>query len=519
MTELPRNLTSSISRRGFLGRLIAMHLAGLAARPLAASAAPLLADARPFTIERLRLRAAQLAARPFQAPRESLPTALNDLGYDAYRDIRFRPPEALWLGEAPFTAQFFHPGFYYKTPVRIFDVHEEKAQEVLYAPALFDFGGNQLGTGAFEQVNGFAGFRIHYALNSANYLDELIAFLGASYFRALGRDMHYGLSARGLAINTAAPAGEEFPYFSEFYLERPLDANSIVIHALLNSQSCTGAYTFTVRPGEVTVVDVELSLYVRKQIDLLGVAPLTSMFFFAANDRVDVDDYRPEVHDSDGLLIWNGAGEWIWRPLVNPMRLRVSSFMDRNPKGFGLMQRKRRFEDYQDSEARYERRPSAWVEPVGDWGEGSVVLVEIPTDREINDNIVTFWRPDSPLAPGSEWHATYRLHWCMEAPVSDRHLASVVETRVGAGRHDGARRFVIEFDGRKLPAANVALKAVASTSRGELSEAVAHFNDASGNWRAFFELVPEGDDPIELRCVLTEDRKTLTETWTYQWTV
>jgi len=507
-----------------LSRRRALHtLLGVAAAvwlPLAQSS-PQLADGRPFDAARLRRRAAELASRPYQAPADSLPPALAELSYDAYRDIRYRPTEALWLGEAPFSAQFFHPGFYYRHPVRIYEVHDGRAHELRYASALFDFGHNRLGTNALEQVRGFAGFRIHYALNDANYLDELVAFLGASYFRALGRNMHYGLSARGLAIDTAAPAGEEFPSFTEFYLERPVDGNSLVIHALLNSPRCTGAYTFTVRPGETTVTDVELTLYVRDRIELVGIAPLTSMFLFAANDRVGIDDYRVEVHDSDGLLIWNGAGEWLWRPLVNPLRLRVSAFVDRNPKGFGLMQRKRRYEDYLDVEARYEARPSAWIEPVGDWGEGAVTLVEIPTDEEVNDNIVAFWRPATPLAAGAEFHATYRLHWCVDAP-PPRTLARVVDTRIGIGSADERRRFVIEFAGDALPTGEAGdaplLDAHVTTSRGQLHDVVTHRIPASGHWRTVFELTPEGEDPIELRCELMVADDAVTEAWCYQWT-
>lgn len=506
-----------MSRRSWLGRVIALAAVALAAPRSNAPAAPLRGDPRAFTIAGLRKRAAQLAERPFQAPRETLSDTLRDLSYDEYRDIRFRAQEALWLGEAPFTAQFFHPGFYYRTPVRIFEVLGENAYEIQYAPALFDFGGNRFGSAAVDQVAGFAGFRFHYALNDANYLDELIAFLGASYFRALGRGMHYGLSARGLALATASEQGEEFPFFAEFYLERPVDANSLVIHALLNSESVTGAYTFTVRPGDDTVVDVNLTLYPRQAIELVGIAPLTSMFFFAGNDRVGIDDYRPECHDSDGLLIRNGAGEWLWRPLVNPLRVRISSFLDHNPKGFGLMQRARRFEDYQDTEAHYESRPSAWVEPVGDWGAGSVMLFEIPTNLEINDNIVAFWRPQSPLAAGVEWQATYRLHWCLDVPVAGSPPGRVQATRVGAGSVAGTRKFVIDFGGDALPASEGGVHAIVTTSHGTVSNVVTH-PKGPGQWRAFFELSPDGNEPIELRCFLAVEKTPISETWSYQWT-
>ena len=514
---MPDSLPPSqhLNRRRFLGTLAALAGAWPA---LPGSAAPAPADPRPFTLDILRTRARQLAARPFQAPRRSASEALRELTQQQYHDIRYRPQDALWMGEAPFTAQFFHPGYYYQHAVRIYDVTEGKARELHYSPDLFDFGANNLGSGALEQTNGFAGFRVHYALNSANYLDELVSFLGGSYFRALGRDMRYGLSARGLAIGTASERGEEFPFFSEFYLERPVDANSLVIHALLNSRSCTGVYTFTVRPGDTTIVDVNLALYMRVKVDTVGIGPLTSMFFFGANDRQGVDDYRAAAHDSDGLLIWNGAAEWLWRPLVNPQRLRISYFVDRNPKGFGLLQRKRKFDDYSDAEARYEHRPSAWVEPVGDWGAGAVMLVEIPSALESNDNIVAFWRPQNPLAAGSEWQATYRLHWGKVLPFVNRELGTVAETRIGRGSTETARRFVVDFGGEAMQGRERAPEARLFTSRGTLSSASTHFVPDSKVWRTQFELVPEGYDPIELRCHLEAGGQAITETWCYQWT-
>lgn len=511
---------ASQTRREVLAALAA--LCGAAVLSVTgAPAAPLVTAERPFSVERLRRRAADLAQRPYQAPNADLPSALADLEPSAYRDIHYRPDEALWRGEAPFTAQFFHQGSYYRDAVRIFEVENEQAREIRYAPMLFDFGGNRFDSDVLDRVRNFAGFRIHYALNDANYLDELISFLGASYFRALGKQMRYGLSARGLAIDTAAPGGEEFPRFTEFYLERPTDANSIVIHALLDSRRCTGAYTFTVRPGATTVTDVELMLFVRERIEVVGIAPLTSMFFFGASDQTCIDDYRAEVHDSDGLLIWNGADEWLWRPLVNPVRLRVSAFVDRNPKGFGLMQRKRRYEDYLDPDGNYEQRPSAWIEPVGDWGAGAVTLVEIPSDREANDNIVVLWKPESALEAGAELQATYRLHWCVDAP-PQRRLARVVDTRVGLGSAEDRRRFIVEFDsmdssGGTLPE-KAPIAAVVSASRGVLQDTDTRFNSASGRWRCSFELTPEGDEPIELRCGLMLDGRPVTETWCYQWT-
>ncbi len=480
-------------------------------------AAPKLGKAWPFSLDLLRQRARELASKPYQPSKVQLPEPLIELTYDQYRDIRFLANESLWLEKnLPFTAQFFHPGFYYKTPARVFEVVEERAKEIRYSPTLFDFGRNKPDRSLLKGL-GFAGFRVHYPLNAADRRDELIAFQGGTYFRAVGHGMRYGVSARGLAIATASEEGEEFPSFTEFYLERPVTDNSLVIHALLNSVSTTGVYTFTVRPGEITVTDVSLMLYPRKRLGRVGLAPLTSMYFFGANDRIGVDDFRPEVHDSDGLMISNGRGEWLWRPLDNPVRLRISSFLDHNPQGFGLMQRNRDFASYQDLESRYEMRPCLWVEPVGSWGEGVVKLVEIPTANEINDNIVVFWEPKDPPNAGSEWPLTYRLHWCRQTPVNFN-TALVVATRVGHGESERARKFVIDFAGEKLPkVADAPLTAEVWASRGTVKNIVSQFNEVTGNWRAFFELIPEGRDPIELRCFLQLGEAALSETWTYQW--
>ncbi len=506
-----------MNRRDFTLQLLAAGVAATFA-PGALSAQPALSAPIPFSVGALRARARRLAAHPFQPPRSNLPQILHDLSPEQYQDIHYRPEAALWA-DGPFSAQFFHQGFYYKTPVRVFQVAEDGAREIHFDSALFDYGAKSFNPARLGDTVGFAGVRLHHRLNYPDVLDELVAFLGASYFRALGRHMRYGVSARGLAVGTASDTGEEFPFFSEFYLERPVDANSFVIHALMNSQSLTGAYSFTVRPGDDTITDVVISLYTRRQVTQIGIAPLTSKFFFGANERQNVDDFRPEVHDSDGLMILTGAGEWLWRPLVNPERLRISTFSDRNPQGFGLMQRNRNFETYQDLDAHYESRPSAWVEPIGNWGEGGIMLVEIPTSEEINDNIVAFWRPKTPLPARAEWQGAYRLHWCRDVTFVTRRMAATLATRSGRGTLAHSRRFVLDFAGGSLPTvADAPIRAEISASRGELQHATTQFNDIAQSWRVTFELVPTGEDPIELRCYLTNGTQTLSETWCYQWT-
>ncbi len=358
-------------------------------------------------------------------------------------------------------------------------------------------------------------------MNWADYYDEVCAFLGASYFRAVAKGQGYGLSARGLAIKTANSAGEEFPVFRAFWIEKPAPGStSIVVHALLDSPSASGAFRFTIRPGQTTVFDTEMALYPRLDIAQPGIAPLTSMFFFDANDRAGYDDYRAAVHDSNGLLLATGRDEQLWRPLNNPRDLQFSSFTDDNPRGFGLMQRKRSFFDYQDLEARYEKRPSLWVEPIGNWGPGAVDLVEIPSSREVNDNIVAFWRPHDTLKAKGEYLMNYRLHWCWSAPGASGKVAEIAQTRCGLSWDQKRRLFVIDAAGpplKQLPAATTpTLDATADGA--QLQNLVAQPNPDLGGWRMSFELAPVHGKAVELHARLLADGQPITETWMYRWT-
>ena len=481
-------------------------------------------DAVPFAASQVRQMARELATKPYKAPDTGLPDHLNDLGYDQYRDLRFVAEKALWRGSGiPFEVQLFHRGFLYKNRVDIFLVADGQAQPLVYSKELFTYGNVQPPP---DNINlGFSGFRLHGPMNRPDYFDEIAVFQGASYFRAIAKGQVYGISARGLAIRTADSSGEEFPAFRAFWIERPApDTNSIVVHAVLDSESAAAAYRFTIRPGDVTVFDVEMAIYPRTEIDKAGLAPLTSMFFFDANDREGIDDFRPGVHDSDGLAIWNGRGERLWRPLTNPERLQISDFFDTNPRGFGLMQRQRGFHDYEDLEARYERRPSVWVEPIGDWGEGAVQLIEIPTDREIHDNIAAFWRPKVPLQPKGEYLFNYRLHWCNDNPFLPPELAQMRETRVGRvpnrGDDDNSRLFVIDAIGGKLAETpfDEGVRAIISTNFGKIENAVVQPNPESQGWRVSFELLPGNEPAVELRAQLARGDDPLSEVWVYRWT-
>jgi glucans biosynthesis protein len=468
--------------------------------------------ATPFDRDILVEHAAALAKQEFV---ERPPPAANERWtYDQYRAIRFQQAAAIYARQGrTFTIELFHPGFIYDIPVHINLVTNGHAQRVFFESEIFDYGPEAPTRIELDPSAGYSGFRVRAAINEPDVLDEFLVFQGASYFRAVAKGQVYGLSARGLAIRTARPEGEEFPVFTEFWIERPaLNAEQLVIHALLQSRSVVGAYSFTVRPGTETVMDVEATLFPRVDLAAYGVAPLTSMFLFDGSTPGRFDDIRDAVHDSDGLEILTGMGERIWRPLANPRTLQISAFVDRNPRGFGLVQRKRDIGDYEDYETRYDLRPSLWVEPLGEWGEGHVELVEIPTDREIHDNIVAYWQPAEPLKVGTGTDVSYRLRWLTE-PL-DQSLAHVVETRTGQSLNAERRDFVVDFGG--AGAVPDDLKIDVGTSNGAIINPRGRTVSPEGTYRVSFELEPKANLE-ELRIVLMSQGKPWSETWLYRW--
>jgi len=464
--------------------------------------------------------AQQRASRPYADHQTALPDSLTRLSYDQYRDIRFVPDRALWRNQALFEIQFFHRGFTYRRRVNINEVDPDgSVQPVQYDPADFDFGKTARPHNLPADL-GFAGFRVHFPLQRPDYKDEMIVFLGASYFRVLGRDQSYGASARGLAINVASPTGEEFPYFTDFWLVKPPpQQRTLTIYALLDSPSLAGAYRFEVRPGDTTDVEVSATLYPRKSVEKLGIAPLTSMYLYGGNSPLAVTDFRPEVHDSDGLLEQTGGGEWLWRPLVNPKTLRISSFTDEHPRGFGLDQRDRAFSDYQDEEAHYQRRPSYWVAPLSDWGKGRIELVEIPSGEEIHDNIVAYWVPDTPLTPGKPFNFSYLLSAYLYTPLWPPGGRAVATRTASISNRSGdnSRRVLVDFWGGDLNrlGATQPVQAQVSAHGGDISNITVQRLAENGVWRVAFKLTPKGTQNVDMRCYLTLYGEALTETWTY----
>ena len=476
-----------------------------------------------FDFETLRFRAKMLAAKPFVARPSTVPAALLKLSYDQYRLILFDEEQTHWRRDSvPFQLQFFHPGFVHDRAVQLHEVNGRTATPIPFSRGLFNYGSLKL-EGALADSTGFAGFRVLGNLGRADHpWDEVVSFVGASYFRALCANAIYGLSARGLAINTTEPDGEEFPVFEEFWIERPAaKAKQLVIYALMNSASVAGAYRFTVSPGAETVMQVKAVVYCRQNPRVLGLAPLTSMFWHGENSASNFGDFRPEVHDSDGLMLSTGAGEWIWRPLSNPKAARVTAFSDDNPRGFGLVQRDRKFESYQDLEADYHQRTSAWIEPVGAWGRGSVRLAELPAPDETHDNIVAFWSPDHLPPPGEPIEFEYKLHWFLEQIHPPAGFAASTRSGVSRTHEPELQRFVVDFDGQYLrqQKADPAIEPTVDVGAGaKLAYQTLQKNPYNGTWRLGFGLKPDGrGQPVELRCFLHKQSHVLTETWSYLW--
>jgi glucans biosynthesis protein len=470
-----------------------------------------------FDFEEVAKRAEKLARSPYKDPHGQVPDWLLQISYDQWRDIRFKPEASLWRGKnSNFEVQFFHAGLYYDHAIRVHEVDATGIHDVPFNPNQFDYGKNDFASRVPQDL-GYAGFRVHYPIKQAGYKDEVIVFVGASYFRAVGKEHVYGISARALAVDTALPSGEEFPYFKEYWLVRPAPgAKDLEIYAIVDSPRLTGAYHFTIFPGDSTIADVESRVFLRKKVGKIGIAPLTSMFFSGENQMPRVEDYRPEVHDSDGLLLSDATGEWTWRPLRNPRTLELNSFRMTNPRGFGLIQRDRDFEHFQDLETHMEMRPSVWIAPKGDWGAGNVELVQIPTQADIHDNIVSYWIPAEPADPAKPLDFSYRMTWYSDDPGRPP-AGRAIATRRDRGTHEDGYRFVVDFQGKQLEAlpAETVLQGVVTVSGAELREQQVVKNPVNGQWRLTFQLRPTGGGPVEMRAFLKKGEEALTETWSY----
>jgi len=521
-------------RRGFLQSGAALVAASAASHWPAAVATPAkdspplkrLGAAHAFDYAGLKGLARSMSASAYREPTTVLPPQIAALSWDQWQAIRFREQRSLWAGQGlRFQARFFHLGFTIKKPVRLYTVESGRAQQLAFDPALFDYSRAGIDARKLPPQLGFAGFRL---LFHTDWQRDFAAFQGASYFRAVDGDMQYGMSQRGLAIDTGMSWPEEFPDFVAYYLERPAaDASTVTVYGLLDSPSTTGAYRFIIGVADTVVMDIDAALYPRKVIERVGIAPGTSMFYYDESQHHLSQDWRPAIHDSDGLQLHTGSGEWLWRPLVNPPTLRANSYLDDGPRGFGLMQRDRNFADYEDDGVFYNRRPSVWVQPKSNWGRGAVMLVEIPAADETSDNIVAFWNPADKPQPGQELLFAYRLYWCRYNPVVCK-LAQVQATRDGIGgvvgqpRRYFSWRFVVDFVGGDfaLMGADAPVESIVSATRGKIELVSARPLAPIHGWRAMFDLRLTDDsvEPINLRLFLDLDGQPLTETWIYQYT-
>lgn len=509
-------------QHGALRRLLFLTLLFLAQLVLLA---PLLSTpAQAFDFNDVARRARVLAQKPYKKPDDKLPAALQNLNSQKYREIRMKSDNVLWrTAKNAFEVELLHPGDVFASPVKINEVTSKGVQEIPFDPGLFDYADAGLDPRTLDKAKlGFSGLRIRFS--NGKSMDDLLQFQGASYMRSRPRNLPYGALARGLAIDTALNSGEKFPQFVEFWIERPSNNDKeLGLYALLDSPDMTGAYRFVLRPGSEAIVDVKAQLYFRKAPEKLGIAPLTSMYFYGENQQRPTEDYRPEVHNSDGLAIHGGDGEWIWRPLANPKRLLVTSFAQNSPGGFGLVQRDRQFSNYEDLNMRYDNRPNVWVEPRGKWGEGRIELVQIPTPNEWNDNIVAYWVPDAikpEKLPGNPALFEYRLSWYRDGRKPPN--AWVTQTRWGQAyrtKPDATTNLVIDFEGpalKSFDASNPLESTASCDSNGKILSNRVYFNEVTGGWR--MELLVQRHDPnkpVEMRAYLRKDNTTLSETWSY----
>jgi periplasmic glucans biosynthesis protein len=470
-----------------------------------------------FSFDKLRDLASTLAKKSYEQPNTELPSELEGLTSEQYKNIRTRDTANVWLGKShgvilePLTR-----GFIYRAPVQISVIESGRIRTLNFDPKQYEYGRAV----TLENISnlGLSGFKLRGSFNTGNAATDFAVFQAASFFRAVSKGQNFGVMARGLAIGPAEPRGEEFPFFRAFWIEEPQGTGQIHIYALLDSPSCTGAYRLVFSPGENTTTDVEATIFARADMSHMGIAPMTSMFYFAPNDRRNIDDVRPAAHESNGLAMLSGKGEWIWRSVQNPETLQISAFVDENPQGFGLMERERSLSGFEDDDQHFERRPSLWVEPLKPFGQGVITLLEIPTDTDVHDNIMAYWRPKEPVKAGTSKDFSYKLHWCWSPPRAPSH-AKVSQVRTG--RSSGRRRkTMVEFAAPATWAteAPAGLRASLSSHPVPVSEPTITYIEAERRVRVTFDFDPASETAVELRLVLMAESGVVSETWLYRWT-
>ena len=466
---------------------------------------------------------ARLAKQPYKPAAKPLAPFFDQLKYDGHRQIRFKENAAHYgeLGNS-FRVEFFHPGWTAKKTVGMFDLADGASTPIKYDSKLFDWGQLKVPENT-QYPDGFAGFRVLAPDSFLNRRFEYLVFMGASYFRAVTTELGYGLSARGLSINTIGGEPEEFPDFTHFWFQKPQPGERFFkCLALLDGPSVVGAYSFESMPGKTTEMFIKGTVFLRKPVKSLGISPFSSMFWFGENSSPKPYDFRPEVHDSDGLQIELGDGTHLWRPLDNtPGQLRLSLFQADKIKGFGLSERDREFKNFEDLEAVYHRRPAVWVEPIIGFDKGNVTLVEIPTGEETWDNIVAFYQPTEMPTAEKPLDFSYRLQWLDQKEPGK--FAKTLATRRGYVMDSKDQLYVVDFTKGEIqgdkPADWVPDTLVKITSGdAKILDQRAMKNPETGGWRAFFKLnIPDKTNLIEMTCELKDKDKVISERWMYQW--
>jgi periplasmic glucans biosynthesis protein len=514
--ERTKRTMAGRQRREFLGFALGGALAAVGARAgLGSAGAEPLGQPVPFAADTVLKAAAQLAAAPFKAPDAPLPSLFSGLNFDQYASIRRVPGSAIWADDkVGFSLEPLHRGFVYTTPIAINIVENGLSQRVIYEAADFDFG--KLQPPAAMGDLGFSGLRILTA-SDQGFQDAAI-FQGASFYRSRAKGQNFGVTARGLAIRTGDEPGEEFPLFREFWIEKPAPAtNTLTMYALLDSASMTGAYRFTIRPMETTIIDTEMTLIARVATDKFGVGAMAAAYLFSGLDHRRPDDWRAGVYEATGLQILSGKGEWLWRPVSNRETLQISAFADLNPRGFGLLQRSRTFDAFFDDEGRWELCPTLWIEPIGDWGDGDLRLLEIPAASENNANIIAQWRPKAAMAAGASQALAYRQFWCWTPP-SRPPLAVCTSSR--SGKIGARQRFTVEMTGDAFADPQKAASATADiqANPGKIASFRLYPYKDRRSVRVVFDLEPGSEPFSELRLTLNVDNQPASETWLYRWT-
>ncbi|KNY20406.1 glucan biosynthesis protein D [Methylobacterium sp. ARG-1] len=473
----------------------------------------------PFEANTLADIARARAAAPYAAPRtDDVPAVLKGLSRDAYEAIHPVPGRAVWAGrDFGYEIEPLLRGSIFDTPVSLFTVENGRVQ-----PLAYDKDSLIAANIALPELTAdtaFSGFRLRARFSDGGDVSNFALFQGASFFRLVAEGQDFGINARALALRPADSRGEEFPLFRALFIEAPAPGQPIVVHALVESESATAAFKLTLTPGrEASVAGIDGTVFARAELDHIGLGGMQGSYLFGPLDRQKVDDLRAAAFSVEGLSIRNGYGEPIWRPVHNPEALQVSAFLDRGPKGFGLMQRARAYDDFEDDRRHWEQRPSLWIEPQDDWSEGAVTLLEIPSDSELNENVFAYWRPKAKLTKGGEMRFLCRQHWSKGWPDPlPPELARVKDSRCGRGSTGTRRLFAVDFQGDGL-ARPEEIEVALSASAGTITRQDRFHYPERRTLRVLFELDPGSERASELRLGLRRGQDRASETWLFRWT-